>query len=336
MALKVGRFITILKRGRTYYAEVYANGQQTRQSLGTRNLKAAREEALDLDAKLQRGEMPTRPQRIELAEAIDLYLSYVEGEGRRPSTLKQYRYDLGAFLRHASGQGVRYLDQINLLLVEKFRASQRKAGFAEKTLQHRTIVVKQLIKWSEERDLLLRNPLKGLKVKKAQPSPQPCYTIEQVEVILDAAEGQQRDILEVLAFTGMRIGELVWLTWDDVDFDKGFIRIRPKDDWVPKHNRSRVIPMHGRAEAVLETVAKKHRWVFTALRSKEYPKGGHQISGVHVLERLKKILKKLGIEGHLHTFRHFFISHCANSGVPAFQLIKWVRPRGCWNGDALL
>ena len=118
--------------------------------------------------------------------------------------------------------------------------------------------------------------------------------------------------------------ELVWLTWDDVDFEKGFIRIRPKDDWVPKHDRSRLIPMHDRVRGVLEGQPQKHRWVFTAGPSKKHPKGGGRISASHSLEKLKKILKRLEIEGHLHTFRHFFISHCANNGVPAFQLIKWV------------
>ena len=44
----------------------------------------------------------------------------------------------------------------------------------------------------------------------------------------------------------------------------------------------------------------------------------------HILERLKELLRKLKLDGHLHTFRHFFISYCANSGVPPFQLIKWV------------
>jgi integrase len=52
--------------------------------------------------------------------------------------------------------------------------------------------------------------------------------------------------------------------------------------------------------------------------------GGHRISANHTLERLKKVLLRLGIKGHLHTFRHFFISYCADRGVPLFQLMKWV------------
>jgi len=321
---KVGRFITILKRGRSYYAEVYANGQQTRQSLGTRNLKAAREKALDIDAKLQRGEMPERPTRISVKQAAEAYLAYVTSESRRPKTLAKYSSVLGSILEFASSQGITYLDQINLLFAEKYRAHLRTAGYADNTIASRTTLLKTLTKWAVERDLLVKDPLAQFKGNKAKPSPQPCFTSDQVEMILSVTQDQQRDILEVLAFTGMRIGELQWLAWDDVDLDKGFIQVQPKDDWIPKHGRSRTIPIHDRVREALQRLPTKYRWVFTARRSEKYPKGGNQINPTHVLERLKKVLSKLGLQGHLHTFRHFFTSHCANNDVAPFKLIKWL------------
>ena len=128
----------------------------------------------------------------------------------------------------------------------------------------------------------------------------------------------------MLAFTGMRIKELAWLTWDDVDFEKGFIQVRPKAGWAPKNGRPRAIPMHDRVRATLAALPRTHRWVFTAQPSGKYPDGGHRISKVHVLERLKRLLAELGLKGHLHTFRHFFASYCANRGVSPFQLIKWL------------
>lgn len=32
---------------------------------------------------------------------------------------------------------------------------------------------------------------------------------------------------------------------------------------------------------------------------------------------MKRVLKPLGFKGHLHTFRHTFISHAISSGIPA-------------------
>ena len=321
---RIGRYVTVVKRGRVYQADIYVHGVRRRQSLHTRNHKEATARALELDAQLRRGEMPERPRHVPLSDATRLYLEHVEAEGRRPRTLTQYRYDLGAFLEFAAAQGLRHLDQVGLLLVEQFQVAQRKSGYADKTLQHRMVIIKQFIKWAVERELLARNPVAGLKVSQGRPRPQPCFDLNQVEAILRASREPLRSIVEVLAFTGMRIGELVWLTWDDVDFESGFIQIRPKDGWVPKHGRARSIPMHDRARAVLERLPRRHRWVFTARPSRQYPEGGHQISATHMLEKLKAVLRALSIEGCLHTFRHFFISYCANSGVPPFQLMKWV------------
>ncbi len=45
----------------------------------------------------------------------------------------------------------------------------------------------------------------------------------------------------------------------------------------------------------------------------------------HVLASLKRVLRQLKIRtGNVHSFRRFFISHCANSGVPPFQVMTWV------------
>ncbi len=42
------------------------------------------------------------------------------------------------------------------------------------------------------------------------------------------------------------------------------------------------------------------------------------------LVHLKSVLKKLGLKGHLHTFRHTFISHAITQGVPEAIVRDWV------------
>ena len=196
---KVGRHITIIRRGRRYYAEICVGGRQSRQSLGTTNLKAARGSALELDAELQRGHVPSKPERISLLQAVADYMSYIDGENRRPKTRAKYQSSLSCFLKFAYGQGITHLDQVSLLAVEKYRAFLRQAEYADTTLEHRTTIVKQLTRWALERDLLQRDPLVRLKNRKGKATEQPCFALEQVESILNAATGQLHLILEVLA-----------------------------------------------------------------------------------------------------------------------------------------
>ena len=69
--------------------------------------------------------------------------------------------------------------------------------------------------------------------------------------------------------------------------------------------------------------------MFTAPPSQKYPKGGNQIHLDHLREKLLAILSDLGIEhGGLHSFRRFFISYCANQGVPPTVVMRWVGHAG--------
>ncbi|MBL4885080.1 MAG: tyrosine-type recombinase/integrase [Planctomycetaceae bacterium] len=105
---------------------------------------------------------------------------------------------------------------------------------------------------------------------------------------------------------------------------KNLIHIRPKDDWTTKTGNVRSIPMSERARKKFRNQKKDCRWVFTARASKRYPQGDHQVSERRLLQSLKRTLKKIGLKGHLHTFRHSFISHAIISGIPEAVIRNWV------------
>lgn len=186
------------------------------------------------------------------------------------------------------------------------------------------VIIRQMVNFALSRNKLKLDPLTGLKIKKAKPRPQPCWTRDEVDSILAAANGSHRPSLVLLAATGMRVGELRWLTWEDIDSGLGVIKIRPKDDWKPKTGDQRAIPIGAEARAQLSELCRRHRWVVTAASSRRYPHGDHQISERRLLRYLKRVLKRLGLKGHLHTFRHSFISHALMLGTPEAIVRQWV------------
>jgi integrase len=109
-----------------------------------------------------------------------------------------------------------------------------------------------------------------------------------------------------------------------VDFDNNVVHIRPKADWKPKTGDQRAVPMSPRVRSLLEKLPRRSTWVLTAPASAKYPAGDHQISERRLLKVLKVILRKLGLRGHLHTFRHFFISKALTSGIPEAVVRAWV------------
>jgi len=106
--------------------------------------------------------------------------------------------------------------------------------------------------------------------------------------------------------------------------NRAIIWIREKEGWKPKMGDQRAIPMTPAVRAVLERLPHKAKWVVTAASSTKHPKGDHQISERRLLEYLKRVLKGLGLCGHLHTFRHSFISNALTQGIPEAIVRQWV------------
>lgn len=84
------------------------------------------------------------------------------------------------------------------------------------------------------------------------------------------------------------------------------------------------MPINDRLFEVLRALPRKSRWVFTARVTTRHPESGRQISERRLLQYLKRALKPLGLTGHLHTFRHSFISFAAYEGVSERVLRRWI------------
>ncbi|MCC6126750.1 MAG: tyrosine-type recombinase/integrase [Pirellulales bacterium] len=330
---QVGEYVRIFRRGNTWYANLQHEGKQHRQSLKTKSKKEARHRALRLESAVRDGGIKRPPEAPTIVQVIDAYQAFLEMEGRSPSTLAKYRPVLQRLLLFAARRQATKITEIDLRLVDAYRQARLAAGTAPITVHNDAVTIKQLMDFALSRGMIAKDPLQGIKLKKPPKRPQPWWTWEEVQTILAAAREPQRAMLTVLAETGMRIGEEKHLTWEDVDFQHGFLLIQPKEfvdpqtgqsaSWEPKTRNRRAIPMNPVVRAVLEQLPRKSRWVFTAGPSPKYPKGDHYLSERRLLQYLKGILNKLGLEGHLHTFRHSLISHALTSGIPPAIVQQW-------------
>ena len=138
----------------------------------------------------------------------------------------------------------------------------------------------------------------------------------------------------LLLNTGMRIGELTCLTWDDVDFDKKTIRINKTTSIVknrdknadnkklylittPKTpNSNRYIPMNTSSETILREL--KRRQMIEDINTKfvvSTPEGNMML--IRVMEQtFKRICDEHGVKSKgLHALRHTFGSMLLNKGV---------------------
>ncbi|MBT5018043.1 MAG: tyrosine-type recombinase/integrase, partial [Planctomicrobium sp.] len=301
---KVGERVTIYKRGKSWWVSYQLDRKQQREPLATESKKEARRKALIIEAELLQGKRETTLPPVLITEAIDEYLAFLKTEGRAEKTLNKYRYVLNKFAALAITQRKTSLHQLNLRMIDAYRKLRTEEKRSAKTIHCDTYIIRQLVNFALSRKMISKDPLEGLKNPQPKRTEQPCWTPDEVVQILEAANEPQKSIFTAYADTGMRFGELQWLTWEDVDFEKNLIHIRPKDGWKPKTGESRNVRMTKRLKRVLQNQPRKFRWVFTAPPSTKYPNGGNQISERRLLKSLKRLLKRIGLPpaGKLHTF----------------------------------
>jgi integrase len=320
----VGDLVRIFQRGRKWYANFQLGGRQCRKALRTASRKEARRRAIQLEAQLLRGTYQHVPLPAALSKVVVAYLDFLRTEGRARKTLVKYEQVLQRALDLAGRRRVSSVQEVGLGFLDAFRAERVQAGAAPKTVYTETVVLRQLVNFALSRGLAARDPLRGLRLKKPRPAPQPCWTPAEVEKILAASRESDRAKFLVLALTGLRVGELRHLTWDDIDWQRNLLRVREKPGWKPKTGDQRAVPMSARVRAVLAGLPRRCRWVFPAAPSAKYSQGDHQFSDRHLLFRLKRVLGRLGLPGHVHTFRHAFISRALTEGIPVAIVRQWV------------
>lgn len=327
VSVKVGEVVSIYQRGKRWYANYQFEGKQCRESLQTCSQKQARVKALLLEAEILEGRHAKKVKAPTIGLAFTEYLAHLRTESKAAKTLQKVELVQRRVLDLAARRKAKSLLDLNLAFVDAYRAEavQRKVKPAEpKTLLNETVIIRQLVNFALSRNMITSDPLRGLKLKKVKSKPQPCWTLDEVDLILATAKPPHKLALTLLAETGMRVGELKWLTWDDVDFEHGFLHIRTKPGWKPKTGDQRVVPMFPVVRALLQQLPRRFHWVLTSAPSKRYPAGDHQISERRLLQYLKGVLKRLKLRGHLHTFRHSFISNSLIDGAPEAVLRAWV------------
>ena len=275
---------------------------------------------------------PMAQKRNTIKTAVAMHVKYLESEGRSRKTVYKYRATFRHVQELAKGRGIRFLDELDVAFLDAYRQLRASEGKSPKTLWNETTTIKQLLNFAVSRGQIDANRLKAAKYDKPKSKLQPFRSIEQVQQILKSTETTSyHDVYLMLSETGMRVGEVQFLTWDDVDLANRVLYVREKqvgvskrDVWKPKTGEHRVVPLSDDIIQMLNSRPRRYRWVFPRPRPHLNGKTGTPFNDRNVLTQLKRVLKSLGLKGHVHTFRHSFISHALVSGVPEAVVREWV------------
>ena len=213
---------------RSYTAEYKdANGRWVSEGLGTSNKAAARRKAIEIAGRIESGTPRARDPRITIDALIDRYLEFHAAKGLAPKSMSKYTADLAKLQAYCAANGpmlaTRFVERDFFPFKQWLEGQSHKQGttYANKTCYTTLTIVKQLFKWGWRSGLTPGYALAGVSLPSAKAKPQPCFTAEQVEAMLEAADEREWAVFGVLAYTGMRVNELVQLRWEDVLLDRG-------------------------------------------------------------------------------------------------------------------
>lgn len=243
---------------------------------------------------------------------IDSFVYAKRIEGCSEKTLKYYRTTIEAMVE-AIDKGVRHMqtDDLRAYLTEY----QEKHGSSRVTIDNIRRILSSFFSWLEDEDHILKSPVRRIHKVKTASNIKETYTDEELEKMRDnCTELRDLAIVDMLASTGMRIGEMVLLNKADINFNERECVVFGKGD------KERVVYFDARTKIHLQNYidnrTDENSALFVTLRA---PYTRITIGGIE--SRLREMGKALEIEKvHPHKFRRTLATMAIDKGMPIEQL----------------
>jgi integrase len=266
------------------------------------------------------------------AQVCEEWLQHGERERRlKPSTLIDYRAAVSARLIPALG--FLPVDQVTPQLLEAWRDPL----LDEATISHRTInkllmIVGAALERARRRGLIDDNPARRLdKLKERAYDDLEFYEPDEVwQLVAAAASDQDGVIFLLLAFSGLRRGEALALTWRDVDFKRQVLRVRA--NWShgqlvsTKGDRVRSVPLVPQLAGPL--LALRESLPSASLDVPVFRNEiGERLDGSALRRRFIAARDRVGLRPlRLHDLRHTFASLAIDTASP-IEVQAWAGHR---------
>ena len=243
---------------------------------------------------------------------LEVFLSAKRIEGCSEKTLIYYKNTIQQML-DSIGKSVCTIvtEDLRTYLAEY----QKEKQSSKVTIDNIRRIFSSFFSWLEDEDYIIKSPVRRIHRIKAASTIKETYTDEQLESMRDNCDNP-RDLalIDILASTGMRVGELVLLNRDDISFDERECIVFGKGDkerMVYFDARTKIHLQRYLAERIDDNPA-----LFVSLLA---PYDRLQISGVEI--RLRRLGRELNIpKVHPHKFRRTLATMAIDKGMPIEQV----------------
>ncbi len=319
------------KPSKVYFARIRIHGKLIRRSLETQSLTVAKLRLADLEKKerqIAENHARTATGKMTFGDALAVYRKRLHGgqTDARKSGSKEYREErISALLKSwptLEKTDVRKITKADCLNW----ASDYQGKFSATNYNNTKDSLKLVLDIAVELGARYDNPARFIKRAKVMAKEPKLPSQDDFEKVLATIKHKSvADLVRFAAYSGMRIGEIRNVAWEDIDFAKKQINVRGDKETGTKNWEQRHLPMIPEMRVLLERLRdeKPNRKPEDAVMDKKEFRGS-----------VRTACNKLGISyfNH-HAMRHYFITRCMELNVPIKTLAKW---SGHKDGGALI
>ena len=246
------------------------------------------------------------------SQLVESFVSAKRIEGCSEKTLKYYRTTIETMLISVD-KSIRYIqtEDLRSYLINY----QNEKQSSRVTIDNIRRILSSFFSWLEDEDYILKSPVRRIHKVKTATNIKETYTDEELETMRDSCtELRDLAIIDMLASTGMRVGEMVLLNRNDIDFNERECIV------FGKGSKERVVYFDARTKIHLQNYLRSRKddnpALFVSLKS---PYKRLKIGGVEV--RLREFGKQLGLQRvYPHKFRRTLATTAIDKGMPIEQL----------------
>lgn len=243
---------------------------------------------------------------------VKIFLAAKRVEGCSEKTVRYYDSTIRNVLT-AIGKDIPSIstDDLRMYLDEY----QKRSNASKVTIDNIRRILSSFFAWLEDEDYIVKSPVRRIHKVKTCKTVKETYSDEALELMRDHSECvRDLAIIDMLASTGMRVGELVKLDRSDVDFENRECIV------LGKGNKQRKVYFDARTKIHLQSYLKSrtdgNEALFVSLQK---PHSRLLISGVEI--RLRELGKKLDLSKvHPHKFRRTLATMAIDKGMPIEQV----------------
>ncbi|MDA5956263.1 tyrosine-type recombinase/integrase [Listeria monocytogenes] len=247
-------------------------------------------------------------------ELLKRFISTKKLEGRSDKTLKYYKSTVEKMLM-AIDKNVKAITTDDLR--EYLTDYQSRSTVSKQSVDNVRRNLSSFFTWLEDENYILKSPVRRIhKIKTTTPVKE-TYSDDEMERLRDSCmEIRDLAMIDLLSSTGMRVGELVLLNREDIDFNERECIVLGKGD------KERIVYFDARTKLHLQEYLKSRAdtnpALFVGLRA---PNERLEIGGVEV--RIRNLGRNIGIKKcHPHKFRRTMATVAIDKGMPIEQVQK--------------